>query len=581
MSPELPVSLSDKEAWTSPSFALGPGELVPPASTENEGQSEKPDAARGSVPAGNAETERGDEEARRDNRAEDKAEEEKLRGVEVIMEEFRRFFSPSNEHVGNTSLRSYAEEQVGATDVLPLPHRDSSMLAVLILATIGLLTAVSGNNQIKVEEARLRHTSTENSWLGALSRQRLLLKGSEENLKSSPSEYVSGGEERRRLAEGGHNDDDEPLLEVAEVVAHSTTFISDGEVTFSIAGPQPLYFGIFTRIRNIDLHHLLQAAKRLLRESHEDTVLILEGLAEINPALSVNEIVSLMRITRGNPDAVAYILERLPKSPILDQREIARCVHRHMGFRRLSEEYRLSLLQLLNIRDEGYVSFLRPSFYLGDPAAVLSPARGGDGNCFYAAVSLILTGDTDFWVEIREALAYYMEQILSSYFGSGEILPTEELRQFENLERGRERRARSRGIPHRSSSVETLTRQQLVDARVYRVRSRELGTNATDVEIEFLVELLGVAICTFLPSKFNRDAGVDEFGTWQVVLPRTGPNAGLPLHEMPALYLYLRSHNDFQPVVQVTPPFRNSVVRHHLRVRASARRRRRGESVLV
>lgn len=582
MSPGLPVPESNRAARTSPSFAAGPAEPVPLANAGNDWQSQKPPhAARGPVPAGNAEIEARDEEASRSNRGEDEAENEKLRGAEVIMEEPRRFFSPSSEQVGNVSLRSYAEEQVGAADLLPLRHRDTSTLAVLILATIGLLTAVVANNEVKVEEARLRHTSTEKSWLGAPPRHRLLLKGGEEKLDSSRSEYLSGGEERRRLAEGGHNDDEEQLREVVEVVGQHTRHASIGDVTFPMSGPPALFLGIFERVQSIDLHHILRTAMGLMRQTHGDTVLILDDLADINPALSLEEIVALLRITRGNADAVAHILKRLPRSPVLEMREAARCVHRHMGFRPLSRANRLRLLQLLGIQDDGFMNFIRPSSYLGDPAAVLSSARGRSGNCFYAAVSLILTGETDSWVDIREALADYMEEFFSPYSGRGDALPTEELRLFERAERGRERRARSRGVPHRALPVETLTRQQLVEARIYRVRSRELGTNATDVEIQFLAEMLGVAVCTFLPPRFNNEDGVNEMGTWQVVVPHTGPNAHLPLDEMPALYLYLRTHNDFQAVVDVTPPFRNSIVMQHLRELARASREQRGDSAFV
>lgn len=257
----------------------------------------------------------------------------------------------------------------------------------------------------------------------------------------------------------------------------------------------------------------------------------------------------------------------------LEARELERCAHRGLGFSELSGRDREQAAQKLGL-SEVAPAFSVGAEQLGDPLTVLNVKA--DGNCFFRAISAILTGTQSQHWKVRQSLVGWMKENFY-YSPLGEmLLSTDDLRRQELLERGSDAARGSRVVvPFRSQSVDRLTREQLLDIRIFRMEHFTLGTYATDVEMQGLAELLGVNICTFIPYEVRSARLESSKGIWEVRSPLTPPGSERSPRERPSIYLYLHQQNHFQVVTQVTPPFHNILLNSHLRGLAAGERERR------
>lgn len=244
----------------------------------------------------------------------------------------------------------------------------------------------------------------------------------------------------------------------------------------------------------------------------------------------------------------------------LGQREIERCGHRDLGFRPLSSEEQRQMADRLGIRHISSSPYMISSPQLGDPIGIIDVR--GDGNCFYRAISYIMSGCEDHWVAVRVALGNWMEQNLGEDAPFASLVSTDELRRQEKEERKRDSRDYMLDVPHRSKRPESMSRRQLLEARCFRVKHPSLGAFATDLEMDAMANLLQARVATFLQGSIDAFSGRRHLDVWEVRNPLFKP-AKAEESELPIVYLRLNRFDHFQAVTQVSSPFHRLVLNSH------------------
>ncbi|EPR58695.1 OTU family cysteine protease [Toxoplasma gondii GT1] len=224
-----------------------------------------------------------------------------------------------------------------------------------------------------------------------------------------------------------------------------------------------------------------------------------------------------------------------------------------LGFSESSMQWRREAAAALGIPESDINDrpLITSSPLLGKPAAVYRV--GGDGSCFFRALSYAVTGSEDFASTIRR-------RIVSFIFDENPDLTSEHVLPTADIQAELRRATGSSGLFRLraalwlgSTPVQNMTREQLLLA--YKNYMSNAGTFATHREVEAAAKLLNSRICVFVPGR----PGTPQRDAWEIHSPK-GFDDDLT-ENMPAVYLVNTGLVHFDVVTAVLTPTKMESVR--------------------